>query len=1107
MAKKYLDPKEDVALRKTLKFAFCAAAVLGVSTAEGAFRAWEPRDYAQDGLALHYDGIRNAGADAAHDSHATEWKDLSASGNDLTLHYYDGEGGVGDGLNGERWNSDGFDFDAYSYGVTENPQNIGTVYTVQLLCDANKTALSNLGFPTAALFFSAGAMNQGSVWAKNNSQVQFWADGIVGTDWDSRSRLGSATWKYITAARNGEKTTLTESASLPADDNLDKSTGWAVGNKNVSAGSQNLFVGGRSSSADSEGKVWRDNGYMLKGAMKSVRVYGRLLTDEEMAWNRALDEARFFGNAVCMISAQPVASAIPDAVVATSLPGAEGLEACGSYAVDEENGHVFSAVSAVVGGTSYACTGYTLEAWNAAAGTWGAPVPHSGEYSCAVAAGDKVRITWQWGAAAGTLAPDTSAYVQNGLVMHFDGIRNTGANAEHDCAATVWKDLSGSCNDLAMRYYDGEGVIHDGLQDGCWTDDGFYFDGASFGATVRNQNLGTNYTVEILCDADMPTQQALNLPNGGAFFCTDNMANGSVWYKKDTRIQFWANNTVGTVWDTRSQLPEMTWKYVTAVRRGDRTTLFSGTSLPADDNLDRGTGWAVGTKSTSAGSVRWYVGGCTCVGTDYTNNKGYCLKGFIKSVRVYDRVLTDEELAQNREIDEARFGTVRIPGPGSVTVAESLHGCVGREHSGVYVADGWTFSSGIRTNTLVGISWACDGCTVQTWNSETQKWGDATELSVTEWTAPSGTDYAPRRLTWHWKPVHGVRSAASYDVADYVRGSVMLHLDGIRNVGADAAHDSSATMWADLSGNGRDAMLNVADDGSGNVWSANGFFFNASADFHTTAAFALGTQCTMEFLADVSYTSQGTGTFGTFIAQYGGVNKGSVLIKRGDSTLLYQTDDLIGNVWDTRPGFYQPPRISRLVTARDGQKACMFTGVEYPTNTENEKANARCIGWSYGTVCNVAAASRWTVGGYRDANGSSATNRYLKGTIKSVRVYNRLLTEDELAWNHKVDEARFFGNLSVTNVVVAGKFDNYAGDAPGAYEVFGSHTFTASDVTDNKGKLRKVLGYTVQAWEGSDWGEAVEYSGGSYEHVVGTSPAKVLLTWQWQSAGTMVIFR
>ena len=73
--------------------------------------------------------------------------------------------------------------------------------------------------------------------------------------------------------------------------------------------------------------------------------------------------------------------------------------------------------------------------------------------------------------------------------------------------------------------------------------------------------------------------------------------------------------------------------------------------------------------------------------------------------------------------------------------------------------------------------------------------------------------------------------------------------------------------------------------------------------------------------------------------------------------------------------------------------------------------------------------------------------------------------------------------------------------------VAGRVTFTASDATDNKGKLRKILGYTVQAWEGSDWGAAEEHAGTSYEHVVGTSPAKVLLTWQWQSAGTMLLFR
>ena len=32
------------------------------------------------------------------------------------------------------------------------------------------------------------------------------------------------------------------------------------------------------------------------------------------------------------------------------------------------------------------------------------------------------------------------------------------------------------------------------------------------------------------------------------------------------------------------------------------------------------------------------------------------------------------------------------------------------------------------------------------------------------------------------------------------------------------------------------------------------------------------------------------------------------------------------------------------------------------------------------------------------------------GAIKAVRVYSRVLTEDELRWNRLVDEQRFFGD-------------------------------------------------------------------------------------------------
>jgi len=36
--------------------------------------------------------------------------------------------------------------------------------------------------------------------------------------------------------------------------------------------------------------------------------------------------------------------------------------------------------------------------------------------------------------------------------------------------------------------------------------------------------------------------------------------------------------------------------------------------------------------------------------------------------------------------------------------------------------------------------------------------------------------------------------------------------------------------------------------------------------------------------------------------------------------------------------------------------------------------------------------------------------RRLEGTVKAVRVYSRMLTEDELRWNRLVDEQRFFGD-------------------------------------------------------------------------------------------------
>ena len=59
-------------------YAVLMAAPLGVSA--DAVRVYDVDDYVQDGLVLHFDGIRNAGATEAHSTDATTWANLGSLG-------------------------------------------------------------------------------------------------------------------------------------------------------------------------------------------------------------------------------------------------------------------------------------------------------------------------------------------------------------------------------------------------------------------------------------------------------------------------------------------------------------------------------------------------------------------------------------------------------------------------------------------------------------------------------------------------------------------------------------------------------------------------------------------------------------------------------------------------------------------------------------------------------------------------------------------------------------------------------------------------------------------------------------------------------------------
>ena len=61
-------------MKRLILTGFGMLAALG---ANATLKTWDVDDYVQDGLIVHYDAIRNVGANLPHDSTATAWVDIS----------------------------------------------------------------------------------------------------------------------------------------------------------------------------------------------------------------------------------------------------------------------------------------------------------------------------------------------------------------------------------------------------------------------------------------------------------------------------------------------------------------------------------------------------------------------------------------------------------------------------------------------------------------------------------------------------------------------------------------------------------------------------------------------------------------------------------------------------------------------------------------------------------------------------------------------------------------------------------------------------------------------------------------------------------------------
>ena len=1016
---------------------------------------YEPDSYVQDGLVLQLDGIRNVGALKAHDATATTWVNLVDSGRSVDLMKRSGHDD-----DSSAWTSAGYHFAGYSYGITQAALPAMSKVTIEVSGDFDKNTPLNSGNPN---YIAIRDSTEFSVFTANGADTLQFKDDSYGASYSTRPKLDNWGHKNFSCVL-GEST-----ASIYQDGESSVTKGRSEV-KEVPSKQYVIANGG------GDGDINSTYTRQTIGTFNSVRIYSRPLTADEVLQNYNLDQVRF-------VTGIPVTNA----VVATSIAGAEGVESSGVYAVD--GSHVFAAnASAKVGEVTYVCTGYTLEKWKN--GAWGTAEAIAG-FSCSVSDDEKVRITWQWSVAEGSLS---SGYVTDGLVLWYDGIWNAGFGA-HDNGATRWKDLSGAGND-GILYTTGDTTY--GTPG--WTGSGYSFFSNAWFDVKNTVNPGREFALQVVADFD---SSASGLSPYPMIFFADRNANGNTYFfqgyynKGDKKTYLNADKITGNGSASRSCINSWNNGYLTAVfaqtsTGGCDTWLFDGTTYPTG-----ATGFYAGGAATyNLDTAVWSFGGAPSTAADSYRALRY-YTGAINAVRVYSRKLTEAELAQNRAADEAHFkGNGTLSGT-PVEVVADVRGLVGREAPGLYFPSNWTFSAGTATQKFRDREYRACGYVVETWDAASSTWRVvAISDSATEWTSPEEPNSAGFRLTWKWNAVYGIRSASDYDVADYVQGGLVLHLDGIRNAGVDVPHDGAATTWKDISYRNSYGVLQKNDLSH---WTEDGYYFtNSSAGAYCYVIMedrlSLGTNGTIEIACDIDKSAQ-FANYPQLIAFNSDGSKNydmGVYWDKGASQCRWKADTWSGS--NKRANVTEPWDGRHAAFVMDTAQYRSFkNGVVDQTQNRSTATNMPAVYWRLGSKY----------------NSGSVTENQLVGVMKAARAYNRALSDEEVAHNWKVDVARFDGLLTVTNVVVVGKFDNYEGIAPGVYEVDGRYTFTAGPATDEKGKEREVIGYTIEEWNPSSgsWNAPQRYEGDSYTYTVGVDSEKVRLTWKWQHSGLVISFR
>lgn len=506
-----------------------------------------------------------------------------------------------------------------------------------------------------------------------------------------------------------------------------------------------------------------------------------------------------------------------------------------------------------------------------------------------------------------------AGYSMNGLISMWDGISNVGETNAHDNASTVWKDLVGG-KDMTINTANAT-VISNALD--CL--------GTGNAAAAASAQTGYN-TIEIVMDP---------IPNAAEqmVFC------GGV------RTRIIASSPSSPYMLEGSALSSL---YYTGHSPATFAFTYSGDNVTAfyEDG---------GEKTQTTGGSGWnVVPGVVNIGS---RNGSYIYRGRIYAIRLYNRVLSAEEIAENAELDGVRFfgrttaepsvvaargsGTVRVNG-GVPAASQEINEPYGTEVALTAIPEpGWDFVAWVSKDIVIVGS-------------------DIVSTNLTITSAPS-----LKLLEAVFVP-HENR--ADRHVTDYSYDGLIGMWDGICNAGYGLAHDSTTNVWKDLAGS-KDLPV-VAGNGE--------FTENALRCLDRASGAAAGPVDRLTGI--VSYEVVCERIESTSIM----VNFGS-----GPWVACYSS-----GIQHHNQGFIQ-----QLTT-----NVATLAFVNEPTYGWTTYENGARVLKHNGSDNWIRSSNQMALGCSPEYTGS-----YLyKGRIFAIRAYNRVLTPIEVARNSDLDQRRFF---------------------------------------------------------------------------------------------------